>query len=265
MSMQDNHPPEFTVIIPARYGSSRFPGKPLKLIAGKPMIQHVVERAHQSQARQVIVATDSGSIFETVKAFGGEACLTHAGHQSGTDRLHEVAVKLGLSDQAIVVNVQGDEPLIPPVVIDQVAFQLAACPKAVAATLFEKIDAPEVFADQNVVKVVTNQQGLALYFSRAAIPHHRDRDQNFPEVPLAHRHIGIYAYRVELLKRFVSWPVAALEAAEKLEQLRILANGEMIHVSEVLEPVPGGVDTPEDLKLLESHLSSSTQTIHRSE
>ncbi|MFT7223873.1 MAG: 3-deoxy-manno-octulosonate cytidylyltransferase (CMP-KDO synthetase) [Cellvibrionaceae bacterium] len=238
---------DFTVIIPARYGSSRLPGKPLELIGGKPIIQHVVERAQQSRAQRIIVATDDDSIANVVKAFGAEVCMTRADHASGTDRLEEVAERIDLPEQAIVVNVQGDEPLIPPAVINQVATQLQRHPQASTATLSEKINNPEDFANPNVVKVVTDRRGFALYFSRAAIPH--DREQR---ASAGQRHIGIYAYRVGLLKRFVRWPLATLENVEKLEQLRILANGEVIHVSEALEPVPGGIDTLEDLQALRS-------------
>ncbi len=242
----------FYVVIPARYASSRLPAKPLKDIAGKPMIQHVVERARLSQAKAVIVATDDVRIEAAVKAFGGDVCMTSSTHQSGTDRLQEVAHTLGLSDEDIVVNVQGDEPLIPPAVIDQVAKNLAAAKRASVATLSEKIQSAEVFHDPNSVKVVSDVDGIAMYFSRAPIPWPRDEyayDRNhLPDNLPCQRHIGIYAYRVALLNRFVTWEMAPLERIECLEQLRVLSMGESIHVAEALEEVPAGVDTEADLE-----------------
>jgi len=247
----------FYVVIPARYGSSRLPAKPLKDIAGKPMIQHVVERAQLSQAKAVIVATDDERIEAAVKAFGGSVCMTSPKHQSGTDRLQEVAAQLGLSDNDIVVNVQGDEPLIPPAVINQVAENLANAAQASVATLSESIDDIAVFLDPNAVKVIRRQDGIALNFSRAPIPWPRDAfAQNPNALPAnfsAQRHIGIYAYRVALLNRFITWDMAPLEAIECLEQLRVLWNGELIHVAEACEAVPAGVDTEEDLERVRAH------------
>jgi len=268
----------FTVIIPSRYSSTRLPGKPLALINDKPMIQHVVERAQQSAAKKVIVATDDQRIFDAVKAFGAEVCMTSEHHVSGTDRLHEVSQQYQLSDNEIVVNVQGDEPLIPPDVINQVAENLYQHSDAAAATLSEMISQKTEFENPNAVKVVSDSQGYALYFSRAAIPFFRDGntfaeeasplrnasisekqsvisgsdnegDNNISSIALfPQRHIGIYAYRVNLLNLFVQWPVASLEAIESLEQLRILSNGKKIHVGEAVTAVPAGIDTPEDLE-----------------
>lgn len=245
----------FYVVIPARYASSRLPAKPLKDIAGKPMIQHVYERACASGAREVIIATDDARIQSAAQAFGARVCLTSPDHQSGTDRLQEVAAQLQLPDQAIVVNVQGDEPLIPARVIDQVAHNLERDQQASVATLCEPIGSQSDFRNPNIVKVVTDQQGRALYFSRAPIPWPREAfadngqaHEALNAAPAARRHIGIYAYRVGLLHRFVSWPQAPLEALESLEQLRVLWQGESIHVQEACEPVPGGVDTVEDLE-----------------
>lgn len=243
---------EFFVVIPARYASSRLPAKPLADIAGKPMIQWVVERARLSDAKQVIVATDDTRIAQAVKAFGGEVCMTRDDHQSGTDRLQEVAEKYGLAPDAIVVNVQGDEPLIPPEVINQVANNLDRAKEASVATLSEPIHSAEDFCNPNIVKALSDEQGIAMTFSRAPIPWPRDAfaqsQSQLPEGFVPQRHIGIYAYRVALLNRFVTWDVAPLEATESLEQLRVLWHGEKIHLAEACADVPGGVDTPEDLQ-----------------
>lgn len=241
----------FKVVIPARLGSTRLPRKPLQMIAGKPMIQWVVEAAQKSSAEQVVVATDEQEIVDAVTAFGAEVCLTRSDHPSGTDRLQEVAERYRWADDEIVVNVQGDEPLMPGAVIDQVANNLAQHTGASVATLSEPITHVEMMFDRNVVKLVKDHAGRALYFSRAPIPYARDSFSEFqpalPDLHLAQRHIGIYAYRVRLLHDFVRWPVAAMEVWEKLEQLRVLANGEIIHVEPACMAVPGGVDTEQDL------------------
>ncbi len=243
---------DFTVVIPARYGSSRFPGKPLKVIAGKPMVQHVWEQARKSSAQRVVVATDDARIVEACQAFGAEVLLTREDHNSGTDRLAEVAMQLGLAADAIVVNVQGDEPMIPPAVIDQVALNLAAHPEAGISTLAEPIDDVTALFNPNVVKVSSDINGLALTFSRAPLPWARDalavsRDVLPAGVPYR-RHIGIYAYRAGFLHDFVSWGPCWLENTENLEQLRALWNGVRIHVADAIEAPPAGVDTPEDLE-----------------
>lgn len=238
----------FTVIIPARYQSSRLPGKPLADIAGKPMIQWVYEQASKAGADQVIVATDDDRIAEAVLGFGGEVCMTRPDHESGTERLAEVVEQYGLADDHIVVNVQGDEPLIPETIIRQVAVNLEQS-KAPMATLAVEIDhADEVF-NPNAVKVVTDKDGYALYFSRASIPWDRD---NFAKRPqeIHHnlmRHIGIYAYRAGFIKTYIEWEPSALEKIEALEQLRVLWYGEKIHVDVAIDVPPAGVDTPEDL------------------
>ncbi|AHG42020.1 3-deoxy-manno-octulosonate cytidylyltransferase [Pseudomonas syringae CC1557] len=242
----------FTVVIPARYGSSRFPGKPLKVIAGKPMVQLVWEQARKSNAERVVIATDDARIVEACQAFGAEVLLTRDDHNSGTDRLAEVAEQLGLAADAIVVNVQGDEPMIPPAVIDQVASNLAAHPEAGMSTLAEPIDDVAMLFNPNIVKVSTDINGLALTFSRAPLPWARDalaksRDELPAGVPYR-RHIGIYAYRAGFLHDFVGWGPCWLENTESLEQLRALWNGVRIHVADALEAPPGGVDTPEDLE-----------------
>lgn len=241
----------FTVVIPARFSSTRLPGKPLLMINDKPMIQHVYEQALKSNADQVIVATDDQKIMDVVRSFGGEVCMTASDHVSGTDRIQEVVQQYQLSDDHIVVNVQGDEPCIPPAVINQVAENLANNSQAAAATLSEAIREAADFSNPNVVKVVANQRNIALYFSRASIPFPRDISADdlvnnallYPQ-----RHIGIYAYRVALLHRFIQWQPAPIEQLESLEQLRILFYGEHIHVEEACEVVPGGVDTQEDLE-----------------
>ncbi len=238
----------FVVIIPSRFGSSRLPGKPLADIAGKPMVQRVYEQAIKSGADRVIVATDDARIVSVAEAFGAEVCLTRADHQSGTERLAEVIEKFHFSDETIVVNVQGDEPLIPPTIIRQVADNLAQF-DAPMATLAVEIDhASEVF-NPNAVKVVTDKNGYALYFSRASVPWDRDHfSQNPPQIH--HnllRHIGLYAYRAGFVKQYIALEASPLEHLEALEQLRVLWHGEKIHVDIAVDAPPAGVDTPEDL------------------
>lgn len=250
----------FTVIIPARYGSQRLPGKPLLSLAGQTMIERVYRCAQQSAADRVVVATDHQDIFDVVIAFGGEVVMTSSDHQSGTDRLAEVVTQLKLLDDDVVVNVQGDEPLMPAVVINQVAENLCQNEKASAATLSEPINDMDNVFNPNAVKVVRNLQGMAMYFSRASIPWDRDAyNQSPPHMAndgLTQRHIGIYAYKVSLLKAFVTWPMSALEKVEKLEQLRILDNGHLIHVEPAVVNVPAGIDTPDDLERVSALLAS---------
>ncbi|RUO81499.1 3-deoxy-manno-octulosonate cytidylyltransferase [Idiomarina tyrosinivorans] len=242
----------FTVVIPARYQSSRLPGKPLADIAGKPMIQHVVERAQQAGAAEVIVATDDQRIIDVVEGFGGRAMMTAEHHQSGTERVAEVIDHLALADDEVVVNVQGDEPFIPPEIIRQVAENLASQRQAPMATLAVAIDDSAELFNPNVVKVVTDASGYALYFSRAAIPWDRERfnaERSACELDAAYwRHIGIYAYRAGFVWRYVEWPASPLEKLESLEQLRVLWHGERIHVAEaIIAPAPG-IDTEDDLQ-----------------
>ncbi|HWR79347.1 MAG TPA: 3-deoxy-manno-octulosonate cytidylyltransferase [Pseudomonas sp.] len=242
----------FTVVIPARFASTRLPGKPLQEIAGKPMIQHVWEQACKSSAQQVVVATDDERIVSACEAFGARVVLTRVEHNSGTDRLAEVASQLGLASDAIVVNVQGDEPLIPPAIIDQVAANLAAHPEAAIATLAEPIEDVTALFNPNVVKVSSDINGLALTFSRAPLPWARDalaQDRNvLPAGVPYRRHIGIYAYRAGFLHDFVAWGPCQLEDTECLEQLRALWHGVRIHVADALQSPPAGVDTAEDLE-----------------
>lgn len=251
----------FHVIIPARYASTRLPGKPLQDILGKPMIQHVWERARRSAATSVTIATDDQRIVDACRAFGADVVLTRADHPSGTDRLQEVVSLLDLDDQAHVVNVQGDEPLIPPSLINQVAADLRAFPEASIATLGEPLEDVETLFNPNAVKLITDHQGFALYFSRAPIPWCREdfaagRPENLPEGVPFRRHIGLYAYKVGFLHDYVRWPASPLETAESLEQLRALWFGCRIHVADACEAPPAGVDTPEDLERVRQLLAS---------
>ena len=241
---------DFIVVIPARYASSRLPGKPLAQIGDKPMIQHVYERAVLAGASQVVVATDDVRIEDAVKSFNGNVCMTRDDHVSGSDRLAEVCQKLGFNNDDIIVNVQGDEPFISSENISQVAENLAQHQDCVMSTLSANISDDEEVFNPNVVKVVSANDGKALYFSRAPIPWQRGSFENKAvEVPnCCQRHIGIYAYRAGFLTTYVSLKPAEIERLESLEQLRVLANGYHIHV-ETAQEVPGlGVDTEEDLK-----------------
>ena len=233
----------FTVIIPARYASTRLPGKALASIAGKPMVEHVVNRAHESSAHRVIVATDDERIVSALESVNCEVCLTRADHESGSDRLAEVVKKLNIDDQQVVVNVQGDEPLIPGKLIDQVANALMAENKAVMSTAAKKISDQALIDEPNVVKVVFNQAGQAMYFSRSGIPFSRDTRHAD-----AWHHIGIYAYRCEFLKRYHLLNPSLIERTESLEQLRVLDNGERIMVEQIDYETGVGVDTPADLE-----------------
>lgn len=250
----------YTVVIPARYGSSRLPGKPLLDIHGKSMVQRVWEQAQLSTAGRVVIATDDERVLIAARKFGAEVCMTSTSHPSGTDRLQEVAEQLALPTDAIIVNVQGDEPLIPPQVIDQVAANLAKFPQASIATLSEEIHSIADLVNPNVVKVVSNAQGMALYFSRAPVPFPRDAfahgTETMPDAGVWHRHIGIYAYRTSFLHQFVTWPCAPQEALECLEQLRALHNGVAIHVAQAYQGVPAGVDTQHDLDQVRFLLAS---------
>lgn len=239
----------FVTIIPARYASTRLPGKPLVDINGKPMIVHVLERARESGADRVIVATDAVEVADAVRAAGGEVCMTRVDHESGTERLAEVVEKMEFADDTIIVNVQGDEPMIPPAIIRQVAENLEKC-DAGMATLAVPVHSAEEAFNPNAVKVVMDKKGYALYFSRATIPWDRDRFAQSRDEIASHflRHIGIYGYRAGFIRRYVTWEPSELEHIEKLEQLRVLWHGEKIHVA-VAREVPGtGVDTPADLE-----------------
>jgi 3-deoxy-manno-octulosonate cytidylyltransferase (CMP-KDO synthetase) len=240
----------FTVIVPARLASTRLPNKPLADIHGLPMVVRVAQRAALSKASQVVVAADSQEIVSACEAHGIRALLTRMDHPSGSDRLAEASALLGLTDDDVVVNVQGDEPLIDPDLINQVATLLSQRPTASMSTAAHTIDQVAEFTNPNVVKVVVDQAQLAMYFSRAPIPWWRDGNtqgiQNLPSPPPL-RHIGIYGYRVGFLKAFPQLPPAPIESCEALEQLRAMWHGHKIAVH-VTDKAPGpGVDTPEDL------------------
>lgn len=242
----------FRIVIPARYASTRLPGKALLTIGGKPMIQWVYERARASRAHEVVIATDDLLIVSAAHSFGAETVMTAMTHDSGTDRVAEVARLRGWADTDIVVNVQGDEPVIPPALIDQVAALLEAHPSAQIATLATPITSLGEFMDPNAVKVVTDTEGRALYFSRAPIPWERDGApagiSSQKRFLGARRHVGIYGYRVSGLLRMASLQRTALEQQEKLEQLRALENGLEIRVANCVEPPGPDVNTAADLE-----------------
>lgn len=242
------------VVIPARYDSSRLPGKPLADIAGKPMIQHVWERGVEAtgNAADVVVATDDKRVFDAACRFGAHVAMTAETHESGTDRIAEVANQLGWDDDAVVVNLQGDEPLMPSALVRAVGEALEAVPDAHIATASCPIVRTEDVKNPNIVKVVTANGGAALYFSRAPIPHNRDDELDASKFPYQ-RHIGLYAYRVATLAELTKLPVAPLEALEQLEQLRALAAGMKVQVVPVEEAPPHGVDCESDLEAVRTH------------
>jgi 3-deoxy-manno-octulosonate cytidylyltransferase (CMP-KDO synthetase) len=250
---------DFIVAIPARYGASRLPGKPLRLIAGTPMVVHVARRALAAGASQVVVATDDARIAEALAGEALTVCMTRTDHASGTDRLAECAEQLGWHDGQIVVNLQGDEPFAPPEGIHAVALTLAAG-EAEMATLATPILDTETLFDPNTVKLVRDARGMALYFSRAPIPWQRDRFSRDRIGPLAGeslRHIGIYAYRAGFLRRFAQLPPGRLEQLEALEQLRALEAGHRIMVGMTPVPFPPGVDTEADLARAQARAEAS--------
>jgi 3-deoxy-manno-octulosonate cytidylyltransferase (CMP-KDO synthetase) len=241
---------EVAALIPARYGSTRFPGKPLALLRGKPMIQHVYERTRLVRGLScVLVATDDERIAEVVRAFGGDVVMTRADHPTGTDRLAEVAQQLSAE---VIVNVQGDLPLFPPAMVEDAVTALTSVPTAMMSTVKTPIRNLEEWQNPNVVKVVTDREGVALYFSRSPIPFHRDLQLPSQEqrAILGFRHIGLYVYQRDFLFRFTRLPRTELEQSEQLEQLRALEWGYKITVSETERPTVE-VDTPEDLRRAE--------------
>jgi 3-deoxy-manno-octulosonate cytidylyltransferase (CMP-KDO synthetase) len=276
----------FKVVIPARLGSTRLPRKVLRPLAGKPLVQWVWQAAQATGAQQVVVATDDAQVLDACRAFGADARLTAASHQSGTDRVNEIAGQAGWSDDTLVVNLQGDEPLMPPALIRQAASLLAGDAQADIATLCHPLHAREEWLNPNVVKLVCDAQGYALYFSRAPIPWRRASaapppadvplpsggeggtargagggvraiaaEDSFP-TGLAFRHIGLYAYRVGALRRFSALPPSPLESCEMLEQLRALSHGLRIKVGISETPPPRGVDTEDDLAAVSALLAA---------
>ena len=243
------------LVIPARFASLRLPGKPLRLLAGKPLIQHVYERALAAGFETLIVATDHEQIRQVCESIGATVAMTSSQHETGSDRLAEVVQQQGWADDTIVVNLQGDEPLTPVANLHQLAGNLAQYPSASIATLATPLHSHEEFHDPNAVKVVRDAQGFALYFSRAPIPYPRDGASEVSQFAL--RHVGMYAYRAGFLKAFAQMPAATIEQLEKLEQLRALANGYRIHV-DIAKELPGlGVDTESDVQKVEALLSQA--------
>ena len=253
----------FTVVIPARYASSRLPGKPLVDIGGRPMCLRVYDRACRSGAAEVVLATDDRRIFDVAQQHDVRVLMTSTDHASGTDRIAEVAATLGLPDDRIVVNVQGDEPLVPPELISQAASLLADDAQAEVATLTTAFAADENPQSPNFVKVVTNDRGHALYFSRAVIPYSRDsvdadgKDMRATRTAQLRRHVGIYAYRVSALSRLAAAPVCILESTEMLEQLRCLWLGMCIAVADACVEPARGVDTEDDLRAVRAALAEA--------
>jgi 3-deoxy-manno-octulosonate cytidylyltransferase (CMP-KDO synthetase) len=255
---------DFRVIIPVRLQSKRLPEKALADIQGKPMIQHVYERALKSGATSVVIATDNASIAKAAEKFNAQVCMTASHHPNGTSRIAEAINALGYEDNEIIVNVQGDEPLIPPKVIRQLALDLSEHQALGVTTLCQPILNVQELFNPNIVKVVRNHRGFALYFSRAPIPWERE-NFNIENKKLEHthyRHIGMYAYRAKFLNEYLGWEHNELAMMEDLEQLNILWQGSKIHVSATEEPIPMGVDTQEDLdqvrKLFATHKKKST-------
>lgn len=250
----------FKVVIPARYASTRLPGKPLRMVAGKTLLERVHARAAAAGV-EVVIATDDARIATEGRRCGARVCMTAADHPSGTSRLAEVVGKLGWSDETVVVNLQGDEPLMPPALLRAVADDLAAHPRADIATLACPIEDAAELADPNAVKVVTDADGFALYFSRAPIPWDRDGAPAAGGAavpgPEHRRHLGLYAYRAGFLRRFVGLAPSPLEALESLEQLRVLWHGGRIHVAMAGELPGPGIDTEHDLARVERLLAAT--------
>ena len=247
----------FHVIIPARFSASRLPGKPLLLIGDRPLIQWVWQRARASAA-SVIIATDDVRIFHSAAGFGADVVMTSPRHASGTDRIAEVVRARGFAADDVVVNLQGDEPMMPPAVVKEVAEALSSRPQIDMATAVAPIESLAEFLDPSCVKALRARDGRALYFSRAPVPWPRDHitDAQPTRFGGAFRHVGIYAYRVRSLLQFASWRPTPLEETEKLEQLRALENGMPIHLVTLVKAPPAGVDTPEDLERVRAGLAA---------
>ncbi len=241
---------DYHIVIPARFASERLPGKVLLDLGGKSMLQHVWQRASESSATTVVIATDDERIVAAATAFGAQAVMTRSDHTSGSDRIAECADLLGWMDDQLVINLQGDEPLMPPACLDQVAALLLDRPECEVASLYWPIsDAGEVL-NPNAVKVVTDHEGCALYFSRCPVPYARAHDDIETAIAAGvgwKRHLGLYAYRLEALRRYTRHAPTPLECAERLEQLRVLENGGRIAMAKACEFIPPGIDTQEDL------------------
>lgn len=244
---------EYHIVIPSRFGSSRFPGKPLHPLNGKPMVLHVIDRANESNASSVVVATDDERIASICKDVGAEVEMTDISHVSGTDRIAEVARRRGWSDQSIVVGLQGDEPATPPSLLNRLAENLSIHNDADMATFCLPVSNKDEYLNPHRVKVVRDHRDMALYFSRASIPARRDTNPS-SEYPASYIHVGLYAYRTQFLTQFSSLSPATIELEEQLEQLRVLYNGGKIHVGEIAE-LAAGVDHPEDVPAIEALLN----------
>jgi 3-deoxy-manno-octulosonate cytidylyltransferase (CMP-KDO synthetase) len=248
---------DYRIVIPARMASLRLPGKPLLNIAGRPLLEHVYRQACKSAASGIVIATDDRKIHDAATAFGAEVMMTSTDHQSGSDRIAECADQLGWTDDQLIVNLQGDEPLMPPACLDQVASLLAGDPDADVASLFWPLNLAGEIGNPNVVKAVVGQSGQALYFSRSVVPYPRnwaDTDAALESGISWKRHIGLYAYRAGALRAFASMHATPLESAEKLEQLRFLETGRRIVMEQACAFIPAGVDTAEDLERVRSIL-----------
>jgi len=250
----------YSIIIPARYQSTRLPGKSLRLLAGKPLLQHVYEQALKSRASRVIIATDDERIEAFAKSIHADVCMTAAHHRSGTERIAEVIEKTDLLDDEVIVNLQGDEPMMPPACLDQVAGLLTSKDEvAPMATLCEQLHSAADIFDPNTVKVIMDQHGYAMYFSRAPIPWHRDSfndvTSEMPDGQAYFRHVGLYAYRAGFIHHYLQAEVCPLEKTESLEQLRVLYMGHKIRIAPVVKATGPGVDTEADLNRVEGMLS----------
>lgn len=247
--------PDYCIVIPARMASTRLPGKPLARLAGLSLLQHVYQCATASSAKQIVIATDDERIAQHVKSFAAKVIMTSTEHQSGSDRIAELVTTLQWPDETIIVNLQGDEPLMPAACLDQVASLLATDSQADMASLYWPIDSAAEARDPNAVKVVVAQSGSALYFSRSLVPYPRDwssLEEALSQGMRWYRHVGLYAYRAGALKRFSRVSPTPLESAEKLEQLRLLESGGRIAMAQACICIPPGVDTPEDLERVEN-------------
>lgn len=247
----------YHIVIPARLAAQRLPGKPLLEIGGKPLIEHVYRRARAASAQRIVIATDAQEIAVCARSFGAEAVMTSGAHHSGSDRIAECVSRLGWGAETVIVNLQGDEPLMPPVCLDQAAALLAGDDRAEVASLYWPVASAEEVTDPNVVKVVTAGDGAALYFSRSVIPHPRGAANIAAALQAGlrwKRHIGLYAYRASALRAFTATPPAPLERVEKLEQLRFLESGRRIVMARAAEFIPAGVDTADDLERVRAML-----------